>query len=117
MIEDEANGFWQRVPLGLRTGGVVSACVLLIAGAIYVVGVIAVELASLSIALMAAFLFAALLEPLVGGLQRLRVPRAIGSLIALLLLVTVVVAPAIVLWNVTAGQFVDLRRRIGDGLT
>jgi putative heme transporter len=115
--DDEPRGFWHQVPLGLRIAGVVSACVLLIAGAIYVVGVIAVELASLSIALAAAFLFAALLEPLVAGLQRLRVPRAIGALVALLLLVTVVVAPAIVLWNVTAGQFADLRQRIADGLT
>jgi predicted PurR-regulated permease PerM len=112
-----SDRFWERVPLGLWVSALVSGCILVIAAAVYLVGIIAVELASLSIALTAAFLLAALLEPLVAGLQRLRVPRALGALAAVLLLVTVVVAPAIVLWNVTAGQFSDLRGRIGDGLS
>ena len=61
-------------------------------------------------------LIAALLEPIVGGLHRLRVPRALGALLAMLLLIAVFVAPAILLWNLTAGQFGVLVGRLREGV-
>jgi predicted PurR-regulated permease PerM len=107
---------WQRVPLSLRVAGLISGCLLLLAGALYVVAFVTGRLASLSIALAAAFLIAALLDPIVVGLHRLRVPRGLGALLALLLLVAVFVAPAILLWNLTAGQFSGVVGRLREGV-
>jgi len=108
---------WQRIPVSLRVGGLVSGCLLLIAGALYVVGVVATRLASLSIAVGAAFLIAALLEPLVRVLARLRVPRGLGALLAVVLLVGALVGPAILLFSLTASQFSDLGPQLTDGVT
>ncbi|HET8658116.1 MAG TPA: AI-2E family transporter [Micromonosporaceae bacterium] len=110
------RGAWSRVPLSLRVGALASGCLLVIAAAVYVVGLVAVRLASLSIAIAAAILMAALLEPVVRGLQRLRVPRALGSLVAVLLLVAAFTVPAVLLWNLTASQFSDVAGQVGDGL-
>jgi len=107
---------WRRVPLSLRVAGLVSGCLLLVAGGLYVVALVTARLASLSIALAAAVLIAALLEPIVGGLHRLRVPRGLGALLAMLLLIAVLVAPAILLWNLTAGQFGVLVGRLREGV-
>lgn len=111
----KGQGVWQRVPSALRLGGLVSGCLLLIAGALYVIGVVAVRLASLTIAIAAAILIAALLEPVVNGLRRLRIPRALGALLAVLLLLAAFVTPAVLLWNLTASQFGDLAGRLGEG--
>ncbi len=111
-----AGGAWGRIPLWVRVGGLGSGCLLLIAGGGYVLGLIAVRLASLSIAMAAAVLMAALLEPIVTGLQRLRIPRALGALFAILLLIAAFLAPAVVLWNLTASQFGDLGGRLTEGL-
>jgi predicted PurR-regulated permease PerM len=111
-----ARGAWASVPLSLRVAGLVSGCLLLIAGAVYVVGYVAVQLATLSTAVAASILIAALLEPMVGHLhRRLRVPRALGALLAVLLLIAVIVAPAVLLWNLTAGQFSDVVNQLGEG--
>jgi putative heme transporter len=107
---------WRRVPLSLRVAGLISGCLLLIAGALYVVAFVTGRLASLSIALAAAVLIAALLDPIVAGLHRLRVPRGLGALLALLALIAVFVAPAILLWNLTAGQFSGIVGRVREGV-
>jgi predicted PurR-regulated permease PerM len=107
---------WRRVPLSLRVAGLVSGCLLLVAGGLYVVALITARLASLSIALAAAMLIAALLEPVVAGLHRLRVPRWLGALVAMLALIAVLVAPGILLGNLTAGQFGDLAGRLREGV-
>jgi len=110
------RGAWSRIPLSLRVGALASGCLLVIAAGVYVVALVAVRLASLSIAIAAAILMAALLEPVVRGLGRLRVPRALGSLVAVLLLVAAFVVPAVLLWNLVASRFGDVAGQVGDGL-
>jgi predicted PurR-regulated permease PerM len=110
------TGAWDRLPLLLRTGGLASGCLLLIAGAVYAVGWVAVRLASLTVALVAAVLIAALLEQVVAGLCRLRVPRGVAALGAVLLFLAAMLAPAVALWRLTVDQFGDLAGRIGQGL-
>ncbi|HET8684461.1 MAG TPA: AI-2E family transporter [Micromonosporaceae bacterium] len=110
------RGAWARIPLSLRVGALASGCLLVIAAGVYVVALVAMRLASLSIAIAASILMAALLEPVVRGLQRLRVPRALGSLVAVLLLVAAFVVPAVLLWNIVASQFGDVAGQVGDGL-
>jgi predicted PurR-regulated permease PerM len=112
----ERTDVWRRVPDGLRAAAITSACLLLVAGAVYVVGVAAVRLATLSIAVGAAILLAALLEPLVNGLTRRGVPRWLGAAAAILLIVAAFVAPAVLLWRLTLGQFADLSSRLQQGL-
>jgi len=107
---------WRRVPLSLRVAGLVSGCLLLVAGGLYVVALVTGRLASLSIALAAAVLIAALLDPIVVALHRLRVPRGIGALVAMLMLLAVLVAPAILLGNLTSGQFGVLAGRLREGV-
>lgn len=58
---------WRRVPLWIRIGGLGSGCLLLIAGRVYLLGVVAMRLASLTIAMAAAVLVAALLQPVYCG--------------------------------------------------
>jgi putative heme transporter len=107
---------WWRVPLSLRVAGLISGCLLLVAGGLYVVALVTGRLASLSIALAAAVLIAALLDPIVVGLHRLRVPRGLGALVAMLMLIAVFVAPAILLGNLTTGQFGVLVGRLREGV-
>jgi putative heme transporter len=107
---------WERLPLLLRVAGLASGCLLLLAGAVYVLGAVAVRLASLTIALVAAVLIAALLEPLVAALCRMRVPRGLGALIAVLLFVAALIAPVIVLWRLAFQQLDDVVGEIGAGL-
>lgn len=106
----------RRVPTALLVSGLVSGCLLLTAGAVYLAGVVAVRLAPLSIAMAAAVLLTALLQPVVGGLRRFRIPRGLAAGLAVLLLVAAFVAPAVLLWNLTADQFGDLTGRLGEGI-
>jgi predicted PurR-regulated permease PerM len=110
------GGAWERLPMLLRTSALVSGCLLLVAAAVFVVGTVAVRLASLTIAMVAAVLIAALLEPLVAALCRLRVPRGLGSLAAVLMFLAAMLTPAVVLWRLTVGQFTGIAGRIGEGL-
>jgi predicted PurR-regulated permease PerM len=112
----ENAGAWRRVPLALRVAGLCSGCFLLVAGAIYLVGAVATRLASLTVALVAAALIAALLEPVVARVTRLGVPRALAALFAVLLFVVAMVSPAVVLWRLTEDQFGDIAGRFTDGL-
>ncbi|WP_020524803.1 AI-2E family transporter [Catelliglobosispora koreensis] len=104
-----------RHPLLIRMA-IISGCVLLIAGALYVLGFAAAKMASLLIALVAAFLIAALLEPVSHGLQRLKLPRWLASLLSVLVLIAAVIAPIALLWSLAASQFGDLAARLRDGL-
>jgi len=110
------SGAWRRVPLGLRVGGLCCGCFLLVAAAVYLVGAVAMRLASLTVALVAAVLIAALLEPVVTALVRLRVSRGLAALSAVLLFLVAMISPAIVLWRVARDQFGDIANRLADGL-
>jgi predicted PurR-regulated permease PerM len=111
-----SRGAWRRVPLTLRVGGLSCGCLLLVAGAVYLVGAVAMRLASLTMALVAALLIAALLEPVVTALERFRIPRGLAALSAMVLFLTAMISPAIVLWRLTRDQFGDIASRFADGL-
>jgi predicted PurR-regulated permease PerM len=110
------NGNGRRgAPDWLWQGAFISGCLLIIAGAVYVVGLVAVQLASLMLALVAALLIAALFEPVLNGLRRIGVPRAIGAGLSLIILLAAFVTPAVLLWNVTSSQFADVRGQLERG--
>jgi predicted PurR-regulated permease PerM len=111
-----SRGAWRRVPLALRVGGLSCGCFLLVTGAVYLVGAVAMRLASLTMALVAALLIAALLEPVVTALERLRIPRGLAALSAMALFLAAMISPAIVLWRLTRDQFGDIASRLADGL-
>lgn len=104
------------MPDWLGQGAFVSGCLLLMAGGVFVLGLIAARLASLVLALVAAMLIAALFEPVLHGFQKLRLHRAIAAMLCLLILLAAVVTPAVLLWNVTASQFGDVASRLGEGI-
>ena len=113
---DDTTNSWRRVPAWLRVSGLVSACALLVGAAVYVLAGVATRLTSLSVALFAAMLITALLQPAVDWLSRRRIPRWLGAAGTLLALVAVFVTPAVLLWRLTMDQFGDLSARLQQGL-
>jgi predicted PurR-regulated permease PerM len=113
---EDGRTAWRRVPLTLRVAGLCCGCFLLVAAAVLLVGAVATRLASLTVALVAAVLIAALLEPVVTVLVRIHMPRGLAALAAVLLFVMALATPAIVLWRLTRDQFGDLAGRFTDGL-
>lgn len=112
---DGASG-WSGLPLGVRTAAAWSAVLLVVTGALFVIGFIAVFLTPLTLALAATLFLAALLQPVAAGLRRLRVPEGLASLGAVVVLLAAVVAPTWLIWSVAVQEFSDLARRLGEGL-
>ncbi|HCU48253.1 MAG TPA: AI-2E family transporter [Micromonosporaceae bacterium] len=106
---------WQALPRLVRLA-IGCGCLLLLAGAVFVLALLASRLVSLVIALAAALLIAALLEPVMHLLLRLRLPRALSALLSVLLLLAVFVTPIVLLWSLAAGQYGDLAERVRDGV-
>jgi predicted PurR-regulated permease PerM len=107
---------WSGLPPGARTVAAWSAVLLLVSGGLFVIGVVAVQLTPLTLALAATLLLAALLEPVADGLRRLRVPDSLSALGAVIVLLTAVVAPAWLIWKVAVDEFSDLTTRLGEGV-
>jgi len=106
---------WTALPRPLRVASVACGCFLLIAATAYVLGLILVRLAPLSLALAATLFLAALLQPVQARLQRLRLPRPLAALGTLLILLTAVLGPLVLVWNLAADQFADLAAQLGEG--
>lgn len=106
---------WTALPRPLRVASVACGCFLLIAATAYVLGLILVRLAPLSLALAATLFLAALLQPVQARLQRLRLPRPLAALGTLLVLLTAVLGPLVLVWNLAADQFADLAAQLGEG--
>jgi predicted PurR-regulated permease PerM len=107
---------WAIVPWPLRVAAVYSACLLLVAGATYLIGLVAVQLASLTLALAATLLIAALLDPMVTGLARLRMPRAVGAIAGVLIVIAAIAGPIVLLSNILVSDLPELRTQFGDGM-
>lgn len=103
------------MPDWLWQGAFISGCLLIMAGAVFVVGLVTARLASLMLALIAAVLIAALFEPVLNGLCKLRLHRGVAAALCLLILLTAFVTPAVLLWSVTSSQFVDVRGQLERG--
>lgn len=104
------------LPRPLRITAAVSACLLLTAGALYLLGEVFTRLAPLAFAILAALLLTTLLSPLCDLLRRARFPAGLAAFITeifFLGLLTLVVA---VIWNRAARDFPDLRSALSTGI-
>jgi predicted PurR-regulated permease PerM len=114
VTHDRPRAGWERLPVLVRVA-IGAGCFLIFAAAVYVLASVAARLASLVIALAAALLIAALLEPVMHVLQRLKLGRGFSALIAVLLLMAAFVAPVVLLWNLASSQYSGLAQRFRDG--
>lgn len=107
---------WQGLPWLVRWAVLWSAALLIIAAGLYVLGVVAVRLFPLTVALAATLFLAALLDPVANGLRRLRFPSALAAVGAVVLLLATLVGSVALVWSLTANQFSDLSQRLDEGL-
>ncbi|MDO3701486.1 AI-2E family transporter [Micromonospora sp. C28SCA-DRY-2] len=107
---------WATLPWLVRTAVVWSACLVVVAAGLYLVGRIAVLLAPLAIALAATVFLTALLDPVLLRLRRLRLPAALAALLTVLLLLGILVGVGVLVWNLTASQFSELSEELQRGL-
>lgn len=105
------------VPPGLTTGALVCACALVVAAAVFVTGWFLVLIAPVTMAIVAALLLTALVEPVTALLGKIRFPRWAAALATVLLLVGVLALPVVLVGRRVGGQFSDLGQRLGEGVT
>lgn len=74
---------WQAVPRVLRVSAAVGACLLVVAAALYVIGIVVAYLAAIVVPVAIALLLAALLAPAVGYLVKRGVRRGIATALVL----------------------------------
>ncbi|MEV4630426.1 AI-2E family transporter [Micromonospora sp. NPDC049523] len=114
--QQRVHSTWDSLPWFLRWSVVWSACLLIIAGGVYLLATLASRLAPLTIALAATLFLAAMLDPLAVRLRRLRLPPALAALISLFLLLAVIGGAAYLVWTLTADQFSSLSKQLDEGL-
>ncbi|TDB77239.1 AI-2E family transporter [Micromonospora sp. KC721] len=107
---------WAALPWLVRTAVVWSACLVIVVTGLYLLGRVATLLAPLAVALAVTLFLAALLDPVLRGLRRLRVPAALAALLSILLLLGVLVGVGALVWNLTAAQFGELTEQLDQGL-
>ncbi|TDC31611.1 AI-2E family transporter [Micromonospora sp. KC213] len=107
---------WAALPWLVRTAVVWSACLVIVVAGLYLLGRVATLLAPLAVALAVTLFLAALLDPVLRGLRRLRVPAALAALLSILLLLGVLVGVGALVWNLTAAQFGELTEQLDQGL-
>ncbi|MEH0819175.1 MULTISPECIES: AI-2E family transporter [unclassified Micromonospora] len=112
----EPRQAWGALPWLVRAAVVWGACLVVVVVALYLLGRVAVLLAPLAIALAVTLFLAALLDPVLLRLRRLRVPAAPAALLSLLLLLGILVGVGVVVWNLTAAQFGALSEELGEGV-
>ncbi|MBA9001666.1 AI-2E family transporter [Thermomonospora cellulosilytica] len=104
------------VPAGLRVAAVTGAYLLIIALAVYLVVNVLVRLAPLTLAIVAALLMTALVQPVSNGLRRLRAPAWAAALGGLLALLGAIALPLTLIANRVVGQWDSLSRQTEQGL-
>ncbi|MGC1212088.1 MAG: AI-2E family transporter [Micromonospora sp.] len=107
---------WAGLPWPIRTAVTWSACLVVVVTGLWLLGKIAVLLAPLAVALAGTLFLAALLDPVLVRLRRLRVPAAPAALLTILLLLAVLVGVGVLVWNLTASQFGELTQQLDQGL-
>ncbi|MER7459903.1 AI-2E family transporter [Micromonospora sp. NPDC126480] len=107
---------WAGLPWLVRTAVVWSACLVVVVAGLYLLGMIAVLLAPLAIAVAATIFLAALLDPVQRLLRRLRLPASLAALLTVLLLLGVLVGVGALVWNLTANQFDELTGELTRGV-
>ncbi|TDC75745.1 AI-2E family transporter, partial [Micromonospora sp. KC606] len=107
---------WAALPWLVRTAVVWNACLVVVVVGLYLLGRVAVLLAPLAVALAVTLFLTALLDPVLRGLRRLRVPAAPAALLSILLLLGILVGVGALVWNRTAAQFGELTEQLDEGL-
>ncbi|MEV0004709.1 AI-2E family transporter [Micromonospora sp. NPDC050980] len=107
---------WAGLPWPVRTAVTWSACLLVVAAGLWLLGEVAVLLAPLAVALAGTLFLTALLDPVLVRLRRLRVPAALAALLTVLLLLGVLGGVGALVWNLTASQFGELSQQLTEGL-
>ncbi|MFX0595059.1 AI-2E family transporter [Melissospora conviva] len=107
---------WERLPWLVRDAVVWSACLLVVAAALYLLARLAVRLAPLAIALAATLFLTALLDPLRTALGRLGFRPVLASLISLLTLIGGLAGAGLLVWTLTASEFGRLSDELDGGL-
>jgi putative heme transporter len=111
------RSFWEQLPWLVRWAVVWSGCLLVVAAGLYLLGVLAARLAPLTIAIAVTLFLAALLDPLVLALRRLRFPPTLAALTAVIVLLGSLAGAVALVWSLTADQFADLSQQLGQGLS
>ncbi|MDG4826944.1 AI-2E family transporter [Asanoa sp. WMMD1127] len=112
---ERRGGVWNALPWSLRYAGVAAACVLLVVGVAWLVLRLAVLVAPLTMAVVAALVLAALLQPISAVLRRRRVPPALAAFAAIAVMLAVLVLPAVLMWPTVADQAADLPDQLSQG--
>ncbi|MGV9763475.1 AI-2E family transporter [Micromonospora tulbaghiae] len=107
---------WAGLPWPVRTAVTWSACLLVVTAGLWLLGQIAVLLAPLAVALAGTLFLAALLDPVLVRLRRLRVPAGLAALLSILLLLGILGGAGVLVWNLTASQFGELSQQLDEGL-
>ncbi|MGK5737993.1 AI-2E family transporter [Micromonospora sp. URMC 103] len=107
---------WAALPWLVRSAVLWSACLVVVVAGLYVLARITGLLAPVAIAVAVALFLAALLDPVLLLLRRLRVPPSLAALLSILLLVGVLAGVVVLAWNLTAGQFGALRQELTRGV-
>ncbi|WP_157756601.1 AI-2E family transporter [Plantactinospora sp. KBS50] len=104
------------MPWPLRVSALYSVCLVALVAAGYLLGRILTALATLSVAVAAAFLLAALLHPVNRLLRRIRLPRSLAALGGVVVLVLGLAGTAWLVTEQVASQFADLGSTLSSGL-
>jgi putative heme transporter len=106
---------WEQLPWLVRWAVAWSGCLLVVAAGVYLLGVLAARLAPLSIAIAVTLFLAALLDPLVRALRRLRFPPTLAALVAVVALLGSLAGAVALVWSLTADEFASLSQELGQG--
>ncbi|GGK91942.1 AI-2E family transporter [Planomonospora parontospora subsp. parontospora] len=93
-----------------------SGCLVIVVAAIAILGRMLVQLAPLTLAIVAALFLAALLSPVTALARRLRAPRWLSALAGILFLIIAVAGPLTLVAERAVAQFGDLEGRLIAGL-
>ncbi|HEY6744356.1 MAG TPA: AI-2E family transporter [Mycobacteriales bacterium] len=104
------------LPRPLRVAVGWSASVLVLGLALVLLLRLLMRIAPVTFAVVGAVLLAALLQPLVTGLRRLRLPAALAALAAVAALLGVLLGAAALIWRRAGDQLPDLRSRLADAV-
>ncbi|MFB4307451.1 AI-2E family transporter [Actinomadura sp. GTD37] len=109
------RGF-DAVPSALRSAAAVAACLLLVAGAVWLVVYILFKVMALTMAVIAALLLTALVAPVARLMRRLRAPAWAAALSGLLTLLLAVAGSVALAGDQVAGQWRKMSHGLTDGL-
>ena len=107
---------WQAVPWLLRVAAFYGLCLVVLAAALYVVGLLVISVAGVSLAVAIALLLAALMHPVTGLLRRLRLPASLAALGGVLTMLGFLALVVTVVANQVADQFTEFGETISGGV-